>query len=70
MSCVVAISEDKALVCSERGDVCLLEENGMKFTKVADVGYKVNCVAVDPERKFAWVAGHNGSHRYVVPSGL
>ena len=37
----------------------------MKFSKVADAGFKVNCIAVDPERKFAWAAGQNGSHRYV-----
>lgn len=65
MSCIVGISEDKAVVCSERGDICLLEEVGMRFSKVADAGFGVHCIAVDVERKFAWVAGKNGSHRYV-----
>lgn len=64
MTCVVGISDDKALVCSERGDICLLEESEMRFSKVADAGFNVNCVAIDPEKKFAWVAGKNGSHRY------
>ncbi|KAI5800021.1 WD40-repeat-containing domain protein [Geopyxis carbonaria] len=66
MSCVVGISDDKALVCSERGDICLLEETEMKFSKVADAGFGVSCVAIDPERKFAWVAGKNGSHSALV----
>ncbi|KAF8252289.1 WD40 repeat-like protein [Wilcoxina mikolae CBS 423.85] len=69
MSCVVGISEDKAVVCSERGDICLLEETGMRFAKVADAGFGVRCIAVDAERKFAWVAGKSGSHRYVSCSG-
>lgn len=63
MSCVVAISDTKAIVCSERGDICLLDEGEMKISKVAEAGFKVNCVAIDPEKKFAWVAGKNGSHR-------
>lgn len=65
MSCVVAVAEDKAIVCSERGDICLLEETGLRFSKVADAGFAVHCIAVDTEKKFAWVAGANGSHRYV-----
>lgn len=73
MSCVVAISDDKAVVCSERGDVCLLEETGLRFSKVADAGFAVHCIAVDAEKKFAWVAGASGSHRCVIralePSG-
>lgn len=70
MSCIVGISEDKAVVCSERGDICLLEEVGMRFSKVADAGFGVHCIAVDAERKFAWVAGKNGSHSALVLANI
>lgn len=63
MSCVVGISEDKALVCSERGDICLLDENGLRLTKVANAEFGVNCITVDAESKFAWVAGKHGHIR-------
>ncbi|CCX06588.1 WD40-repeat-containing domain protein [Pyronema domesticum] len=70
MSCVIGISEDKAIVCSERGDICLLEETQMRFSKVADAGFGVHCIAVDAERKFAWVAGKDGSHSALVLANI
>ncbi|KAL7266803.1 hypothetical protein RUND412_010634 [Rhizina undulata] len=66
MSCVVGISEDKALVCSERGDICLLDESGLRFTKVATADFGVNCVTVDADLQFAWVAGKHGNIRALV----
>ncbi|KAH0565221.1 hypothetical protein GP486_001382 [Trichoglossum hirsutum] len=64
-TCIAIISEDKALVCSEKGDICLLDDRdgAQRLHKVAHAGFGVNCVAVDPGGKYAWVGGKNGSIR-------
>ncbi|KAG0638911.1 WD40-repeat-containing domain protein [Tuber brumale] len=66
MSCVVGISDDKALVCTEKGDICLLDESGLRFSKVASAEFGVGCITVDAESKFAWVAGRHGNIRALV----
>ncbi|PWW77570.1 WD40 repeat-like protein [Tuber magnatum] len=65
MSCVVGISDDKALVCTEKGDICLLDEGGLRFSRVASAEFGVGCITVDAESKFAWVAGRHGNIRFV-----
>lgn len=69
MSCVVGISDDKALVCTEKGDICLLDESGLRFSKVANAEFGVGCITVDAESKFAWVAGKHGNIRFVFVLG-
>lgn len=66
MSCVVGISDDKALVCTEKGDICLLDESGLRFTRVATAEFGVSSITVDADSKFAWVAGRHGSIRSVA----
>ncbi|KAF8460230.1 WD40-repeat-containing domain protein [Kalaharituber pfeilii] len=68
MTCVVGISEDKALVCSERGDICLLDESQLqlRLLKIANAEFGVSCITIDAESKFAWVAGKNGNIRALV----
>lgn len=66
MTCVVGISDNKAMVCSEKGDICLLDEDGQRLTKVADAEFGVSCIAVDADSQFAWIAGRNGNIRYVL----
>ena len=65
MTCVIGISEDKALVCTEKGDICLLDENLLRLTKVANAEFGVSCIAIDADSKFAWVAGRHGHIRCV-----
>lgn len=64
MTCVVGISEDKALVCTEKGDICLLDESLLRLSKVANAEFGVSCITIDAESKFAWVAGKHGNIRY------
>ena len=66
MTCVVGISEDKALVCSERGDICLLDENQLRLTKIANAEFGVNCITIDADSKFAWIGGKHGQIRYDI----
>ena len=68
-TCVAKISDDKALVCSEKGDICLLDDSdgAQRLNKVAHAGFGINCVAVDSNRKHAWVGGKNGSIRCAIP---
>lgn len=66
MSCVVGISDDKALVCTEKGDICLLDESGLRFSRVANAEFGVSSITVDAESKFAWVAGRHGNIRSVA----
>ncbi|KAI9777339.1 MAG: hypothetical protein M1839_008947 [Geoglossum umbratile] len=67
-TCIARISDDKALVCSEKGDICLLDDSdgAQRLHRVAHAGFGINCVAVDPDRKHAWVGGKNGSIRAIV----
>jgi hypothetical protein len=66
MTCVVGISDTRAMVCSEKGDICLLDEDGQRLTRVADAEFGVSCIAVDPDCQSAWIAGKNGNIRYVL----
>ena len=67
-TCIARISDDKALVCSEKGDICLLDDSdgAQRLNKVAHAGFGINCVAVDPDGKHAWVGGKNGSIRCAI----
>lgn len=63
-TCSVAISDDKAILCTDRGDVCLLVlgegDRTQKIDRVAQVAFSVSCVVVEKESSFVWVAGKNG----------
>lgn len=63
-TCLVAISDDKAILCTDRGDVCLLVldegDRTQRLDRVAQVAFGVSCVVVEKESNFVWVAGKNG----------
>jgi len=46
-SCALAIGDEKAIICSETGSVCLLDDTNkqMKLTKSLDIGFHVNCIS-------------------------
>ncbi|RPA86214.1 WD40 repeat-like protein [Ascobolus immersus RN42] len=66
MTCVVGISDTRAMVCSEKGDICMLDEDGQRLAKVADAEFGVSCIAVDADYQTAWIAGRNGNIRAFV----
>ncbi|KAI1825373.1 WD domain-containing protein [Xylaria intraflava] len=47
-SCAAAIDDTKAIICSETGDICLLDGVGkqMKLTHVLESGFVTTCVAI------------------------
>lgn len=63
-TCLVAVSDSKAVLCTDQGDVCLLllgkDENSQRLDKVAQVSFSISCVTVEKERNFVWIAGRNG----------
>ncbi len=57
-SCVVSISDDVAVVCSEKGDICLLDDNdGQKLIKVGHAGFAVTCISANIERRLICIGG-------------
>lgn len=63
-TCLVAISDSQALICTDRGDVCLLilDESGrtQRLDKVAQVDFSISCVTNEKESGIVWIAGKNG----------
>ncbi|KAK4152761.1 quinon protein alcohol dehydrogenase-like superfamily [Chaetomidium leptoderma] len=45
-SCALPVSDEKAIICSETGCVCLLDDTNkqMKLVKVLEVGFSVTCI--------------------------
>ncbi|KXX79974.1 Mitogen-activated protein kinase-binding protein 1 [Madurella mycetomatis] len=45
--CALPVGDDKAIICSETGCVCLLDDEGkqMKLTKVLDLGFNISCIS-------------------------
>ncbi|KAK5149310.1 hypothetical protein LTR04_007212 [Oleoguttula sp. CCFEE 6159] len=58
---VTAVSFTKAVVCSDMGDVCLLDDSDAipRFVKVAEAGFRVT--AANLSNDFLHVAGHGGA---------
>lgn len=58
---MAAISDEKAVVCSEKGDICLLDDSeGQRLIKLANAGFWVTCLAVDSEFRRIRIGGKNG----------
>ena len=64
----VAISQDKAILCTEQGDICLLDDTDQeqRLEKVAQVDFSVFCVSVGTSRDCIIVAGSEGRIK-VIP---
>lgn len=61
---LAAISTHKAIVCSEKGDICLLDDNeGQKLMRLANIGFAITCVAVNVSTGDVKIGGKNGQIR-------
>ncbi|KAI0401144.1 WD domain-containing protein [Xylaria palmicola] len=60
-SCAAAIDDTKAIICSETGDVCLLDELGKqaKLIHVLESGFVTTCVAI--RNDLIYVGGRSGN---------
>lgn len=66
-TCVASISDQLAIVCSDKGDVCILDDSdGQKLMKVAHAEFAVTCVAVDSEAKLVRLGGPVNSSRTIT----
>lgn len=59
-SCAAAIDDNKAIICSETGDVCLLDDTGkqMKLTHILESGFVTTCVAI--RNSIIYIGGRSG----------
>jgi len=55
------ISDHRAIVCTEKGDVCLLDDSeGQKLVKLTNTGFFITCLAVNVEARRVRIGGRNG----------
>lgn len=59
-SCAVAIDDSRAVICSETGDVCLLDDTQrqMKLAKILEIGFLINCITLRQEK--IYISGKGG----------
>ncbi|RKF75162.1 Mitogen-activated protein kinase-binding protein 1 [Golovinomyces cichoracearum] len=58
---LAAISDQRAIVCSEKGDICLVDGNrAYKLLKLTRTSISITCIAVDLESQRVQIAGKNG----------
>ncbi|KAI9718240.1 MAG: hypothetical protein M1812_004230 [Candelaria pacifica] len=64
-TCAAPIDDDQAVVCSEKGDVCLLDDTdgNQRLVKGREEGFAICGVAVHAQEKVLWVAGKCGQIR-------
>jgi WD40 repeat protein len=61
---LAAISDHTAIVCSEKGDICLLDDSeGQKLIKLANAGFPITCLAIDMENRHVRIGGRNGKSK-------
>lgn len=61
-TCVVPLSEDKAIICSDGGDICLLDdsEKNQRLVRVANVDFSITAACLDATSRLL-VTGIDGS---------
>ncbi|KAH9439066.1 hypothetical protein MCOR02_002642 [Pyricularia oryzae] len=59
-TCAAVISDDKAILCSETGDISILDDSGkqMRLLRVTNVEFPVQCISVCDQT--AYVGGKSG----------
>lgn len=66
-TCVASISDSMAVACSERGDICMLDDNDShKLVKVAQAAFGITSMAVDVEGRLVVVGGRDGLTKTVT----
>ncbi|KAH7398864.1 WD40-repeat-containing domain protein [Phaeosphaeria sp. MPI-PUGE-AT-0046c] len=65
---VVAIASNKAIVASDRGDICLVADSGsdQRFVKIFDAGFTVSSMAVDGKGRLHLASSDGGLKTVVV----
>ena len=60
---VTVITDEKAIVCTKGGDLCLLDdsEKSQKFYKISNIGFEITASAFEAEKDLLHIAGVNGN---------
>lgn len=73
-TCFVAISKDSAVLCTDRGDVCLLlldeSEQSQRLLKVAQMDFSITCITLEKRREHIWIGGKDGNVTSIPLCGL
>ncbi|KAI9697220.1 MAG: hypothetical protein M1836_004784 [Candelina mexicana] len=71
-TCAAPIADDQAIVCSERGDICLLDDTdgNQRIVKAREEGLAICSVAVNASERTVWVAGKCGQVRPIFLKDL
>src|SRR5436305_14881163 len=70
-TCVTSISDHRALACTEKGQICLIESSeGQRLVKVGNESFGITCISVDPGGRFVWVGGRDGNVSTLLLSDL
>ena len=66
-TCVAALSDCKAILCTEHGDICLLDDTDQRqrLEKVADAAFRILCISVDKEKGLVLLGGKDGKMRAI-----
>ncbi|MCJ1388416.1 hypothetical protein MMC18_001263 [Xylographa bjoerkii] len=58
-TCVRALSESRAVLCTDRGSICLLDdsERMQRLYQVSSVDFSIRCITVDDSTDQLWVSG-------------
>lgn len=69
---VAAISDDKAIVCTTSGDVCLLDDSdgSQKFHKIMNIGHGITSCTFNSGKDSFHIAGDKGEFRTFAISRL
>ena len=61
-TCIATISNCRAILCTEGGDVCVLDdsEHGLHLHTTCHVGFPITCSAVDRIGGILWIGGKGG----------
>ncbi|KAL8774383.1 MAG: hypothetical protein Q9209_001134 [Squamulea sp. 1 TL-2023] len=58
-TCVVGISEDAAVLCTQNGAICLLDDahRSQRLCQVGKKHYSITCVTLDQSSSVVWIVG-------------
>ncbi len=61
-TCVAAISDCRAILCTAQGDICLLDDSHrtQRLERIAQVNFGILCVVVDHTYGLVWIGGKQG----------
>ncbi|KAL8874513.1 MAG: hypothetical protein Q9174_000151 [Haloplaca sp. 1 TL-2023] len=62
-TCVVGISDELAVVCTQGGSVCLLDDStrSQRLNEVRQLACHITCVALDRSSNVVWIGGKNNA---------